>query len=823
MSQLDNGSFTNGTYDDTTESVQRESGDIAAGTSQDEPKERGGTGVTHERNDLGVSQSRGKGEKVTTDADVDDPSLDEDDDDEVDLSCGLWRLRTNIFGSWFSNLYMFAAIAGLSSMFSFMARRIVSVQLESLEKQFKIDNTYAGLFETTAKVGLLVTILFSGHFTRKVHMPVIIGIAGIIQGILLMAPAFLQLADPYTLPNLSNENGTNTSHVSDKYMCGANIFSDNTSSIKQIQNSTEEPNKAALVVVLVAQTIKGIAESFHTAYLPTLYMDNNMVDKSKMSLFLGIRYFIDGLSGPIGTEINGILTEIPIDLKDTKMSSKDGRFVAAWWLAFLIFGAGLVVTSFPLLLFPKTLISERQRRRMLRLANQKFSGGEGAEEADTMDKKKTDNKTSVPRIVIDSDGEKKSLNSHEMDTIDGHPRYITDRKGSSVSVDTHLGRKLSLFPPLDGPTERKLSLTGNIVFDQPAKPDQPASTDTETASFSELLRDLPKSFLRLVKNPIFVLGIVDITVISIPLTGMYMFRNVYMTMEYNVPMSEVALASSITSAVGTLSGTVFSSWLTTKANSKLHLQWIIMATYLFQVAFNPMFLIFGCDNKPVYGDTGTMGIPMNATADCDCTYSQQLLSCGDDGNNYLSPCYAGCKEVTGNIFTKCGHMVNSSFGTTVTPGVCSSDCHNNFLLYAILHGVQYMVEGATMIPRWLLILRIVDPQDRGFATSFYIFFYTITSIPSSNIFGKLIDNACFIWDGDLCHLYDRDIIRYLMSGLDVGVNVVSILTNLPTLILLWLEHRRMQKEKKKKKEEGEEDGKKDQTENINKDTETHRF
>ncbi|KAI8759481.1 solute carrier organic anion transporter family member 2A1 [Biomphalaria glabrata] len=367
-----------------------------------------------------------------------------------------------------------------------------------------------------------------------------------------------------------------------------------------------------------------------------------------------------------------------------------------------------------------------------------------------------------------------------MNRLFSHPENRITIQQNYLSVS-----RLSVFPPLEGPTERKVSLSGEIVFDQPLSPK--ADKNQNESTLIELIKDLPRSFLRLIKTPMFLLMIIDICAISMPLSGMYMFRNIYITMEYNVPMSEVAMATSVTSTVGTAGGTILSTWLASKAKSKLTLQWIIMGTYLIQVAVNPLFLIFGCDNKSVYGASGSIGLPINLTAGCDCSNSKQLLSCGDDGNNYLSPCHAGCTGVNGKVFTDCQGLVNSSFGTTVTPGLCSTDCHDNFLLYVILHGVQYLVESGTMIPRWLLMLRIVEPQDRGFATSFFIFFYNIMSIPSSNVFGQFIDNACFIWDGQVCNLYNRDSIRYLMSGIDVGVNVLSIMTNLPMLIILWLE------------------------------------
>ncbi|KAK6982042.1 solute carrier organic anion transporter family member 1A1 [Biomphalaria glabrata] len=152
-----------------------------------------------------------------------------------------------------------------------MSKKIVSVQLESLEKQFNINNTYAGFFETASRVGLIATILFAGHFTRKAHIPVVIGTAGIIQGFLLIAPAILQLADPYTLPVLSYVNQSNGSHESDKYMCGATIINETTNGTTLSPNTNKkEISHAALILVMVVLTLKSVTESFHTYYLPSV-------------------------------------------------------------------------------------------------------------------------------------------------------------------------------------------------------------------------------------------------------------------------------------------------------------------------------------------------------------------------------------------------------------------------------------------------------------------------------------------------------------------------------------------------------------------------
>ncbi|KAH9488189.1 hypothetical protein Btru_064802 [Bulinus truncatus] len=286
---------------------------------------------------------------------------------------------------------------------------------------------------------------------------------------------------------------------------------------------------------------------------------------------------------------------------------------------------------------------------------------------------------------------------------------------------------------------------------------------------------------------------------SIPYSGLSLFRNVYMSNEYNVPMSEVTLASGISTALGHIVGTVSSSYLTSRVNTKLGYLYIIMSSYIFTCLITPLYIVFGCGNEMVYGATGQYGKPVNTSNFCDCSNSRVLISCGDDGQNYLNPCYAGCKDVDGKIFTDCHLLTNSSSGTNVSPGLCESDCHTNFIIYTFLSGLQNVATSMAMIPRRLLVLRIVDPRDRGFATSMFMFFFSFMAIPAPNLFGKVIDDTCLVWDGRFCALYDRDKIRYFLSGLDVGVHGLVQITFFIMLILFKWEERKQKKTLAKEK------------------------
>ncbi|KAI8750463.1 solute carrier organic anion transporter family member 2A1-like isoform X1 [Biomphalaria glabrata] len=736
------------------------------------------------------------------DARVDDEDY-EEEEEEVDVSCGIGPLRTNLFGRRFANLYVFATIMGISAFFSGMVHSVLHVQLTSIEKQFNIDNTKAGLFDTVSRAGHMTTILFAGHFAKTVNIPLTIGLSGMFQGVLLASPGFLQLADPYELPVLPPashfKNVTNITGFGDqaKYMCDAHFIANATSHSKR-PVSTEPTNQVAYIVILVVQAVKGITDTFHSGFLQTLYMDDNMVDKSKMSYFLGIEHIITDLASPVGRQINGYLTEIPIDLKETSMDPKDGRFVAAWWLAFLIFGSCLTLVSFPILLFPRKLISKKKQGQALKNAVVTFAGGTVEEEIEKPISNQLNVEDTIRKPSVVTIGMTHGISGNTQQ------RISSSRKNSLASLGQPGSRRPSLFPPVVTPTERKVSLTGDLIFEQTISPGRKRSNikkQSRTEAIKNVFKDFPRAFLRMLKNPAYLLLLGDIAIVSIPMSGLSIFRSTYVTNQYNVPMSEVTLASGISSAVGHIIGTLASSWLASKVHTRLGYLYIVLGTYVVTVIMTPLYIVFGCDNEPVYGADGPYGVPVNLTGVCDCSLAKVLISCGDDGNNYLSPCHAGCTGMDGKIFTNCAMLANSTLGNSVHPGLCPTKCHTNFIIYVLLHGLQNIASSSATIPRRLFILRIVDPRDRGFATSIFVFFSSLMAIPSPNFFGKMIDDTCLVWDGKFCALYDRDKSRYFISGIDVGVHVVVQITYLLMLALFKWEERKAKRAEAKKSAE----------------------
>jgi solute carrier organic anion transporter family protein 1B len=271
-----------------------------------------------------------------------------------------------------------------------------------------------------------------------------------------------------------------------------------------------------------------------------------------------------------------------------------------------------------------------------------------------------------------------------------------------------------------------------------------------------------------------------------------------------VSMADAATLTAVTQVTGQLFGIVISGYLAKRVTSKTGFVYILIGTHLLALVVTPAYLLLVCNNQPIYGHDGDYGVPVNTTDICGCSGTENLLSCGDDGNLFLSPCYAGCKSVVGNLFTECSGLGEGNTTMNVVTGLCPTDCRTNFLIYIVLHAVHAVSWSMSSIPGQLLTLRMVDPRDRGFASSIFTFCSTIASIPAPNIFGRIIDGTCLMWKGNSCSLYDRDKIRYLLSGADIASSALIQFTILLTVYFFKKEERedkaKLQEERRKKEE-----------------------
>lgn len=143
------------------------------------------------------------------------------------------------------------------------------------------------------------------------------------------------------------------------------------------------------------------------------------------------------------------------------------------------------------------------------------------------------------------------------------------------------------------------------------------------------------------------------------------------------------------SALGILtSGVVLSKF---KPSARKIVMWNVLTTLctaLIFFSYNSM----GCAASDRATALTVMQINQNGTdlcnSNCHCDFVKYSPVCGEDGITYISPCHAGCREMSllesggikGLSNCSCVQQVvegeGRRFGGSATPGACKVDCAN---------------------------------------------------------------------------------------------------------------------------------------------------
>ncbi|GFO01959.1 solute carrier organic anion transporter family member [Plakobranchus ocellatus] len=266
------------------------------------------------------------------------------------------------------------------------------------------------------------------------------------------------------------------------------------------------------------------------------------------------------------------------------------------------------------------------------------------------------------------------------------------------------------------------------------------------------------------------------TMVYIPLEGIvWPFRVKYIMFEYNVSMAVTNTAKGLSSALTHIAGTLIGSLMSRRIATNMGYLRFILITVVLSWLVTSLLMYFGCDNRNIVGLQGGLADLQSVSNHCDCDPTLNLLSCGSDGLTYLSPCYAGCVVSVSAIFTNCSSLTSTDQSGIVTPGLCDVGCFHNFVMFNVLTATQTFIFALNNMPRHLLALRILEPEDRAFGSAFLHFAPYVASLPAPYIFGKWMEQMCLVWSSDHCSLYDRDEIRHLMIGVEVLVAGLTVI------------------------------------------------
>ncbi|XP_071177877.1 solute carrier organic anion transporter family member 2B1-like [Mytilus edulis] len=106
----------------------------------------------------------------------------------------------------------------------------------------------------------------------------------------------------------------------------------------------------SMAIIASGMILQGIVRSPVEPYLID-YIDTN-VKQSSTAAYLGVISSVAILGPAISCGLGGYFSQIHVTLQEVSMSSKDHRWIGAWWLGFIVFGTLSIVSGIPIMFFP---------------------------------------------------------------------------------------------------------------------------------------------------------------------------------------------------------------------------------------------------------------------------------------------------------------------------------------------------------------------------------------------------------------------------------------------------------------------------------------
>nr|XP_045001997.1 solute carrier organic anion transporter family member 2B1 isoform X2 [Jaculus jaculus] len=247
-----------------------------------------------------------------------------------------------------------------------LAQLMISGYLKSsistVEKRFGLSSQTSGLLAAFNEVGNTTLIVLVSYFGSRVHRPRMIGYGAVLvalAGLLMTVPHFI--SEPY---HYDHSSPGDMSQDFDTSLCltptevGAPAFSnDSCSSYAEAQHLT------VVGIMFTAQTLLGVGgvpiQPFGISYI------DDFAHHSNSPLYLGILFAVTTIGPGMAYGLGSLMLRLYVDIDrmpegGINLTSKDPRWVGAWWLGFLISAGMVALAAVPYFFFPKEMPKEKQ-------------------------------------------------------------------------------------------------------------------------------------------------------------------------------------------------------------------------------------------------------------------------------------------------------------------------------------------------------------------------------------------------------------------------------------------------------------------------------
>ncbi|XP_061168479.1 solute carrier organic anion transporter family member 2B1-like isoform X1 [Saccostrea echinata] len=284
---------------------------------------------------------------------------------DTDEQCGLGCFRP-AFLQRCARVGVFVALYSPVHLCTSAITVYMSSQITTLEKQFGFNSTQSGFLMSCNDIGFLLITIFVAHLARNVHIPRSLFFSTFLFG---LSGIFCSLAY-FLAPDNHKEQNLGSNSSSEKTDLFQNFHHQLCSQLNNTPAESCDPKvvkigapteftTVAIVIIAVCMMAQGFGKAPRQPYIIT-YIDDN-IPKRNTACYLGIITAV-GMFGPgLGFGLGAVFSQMYFTLEEVQINVRDPRWIGAWWLGFIVFGALAVVVSFPLMCFPKRMPGRKKK------------------------------------------------------------------------------------------------------------------------------------------------------------------------------------------------------------------------------------------------------------------------------------------------------------------------------------------------------------------------------------------------------------------------------------------------------------------------------
>ncbi|CAC5378301.1 SLCO2B [Mytilus coruscus] len=282
---------------------------------------------------------------------------------DTEIQCGIGRFKPNCLQCC-ATMKIFTVFYSISALMTSTLSVYIASQITTIEKQFGFTSTQSGLLMSCNDIGYLAVTLFVSYFADKVHAPRVLSFSTLLfgaAGIICAIPYFVSpMYSKSVLPKTSNVSDFLSKMMSSGQLCEASSTFDESNSNMSCSSKSDTHTSVgvandftpvAMAIIAIGMIIQGIGKSPRQAFITT-YIDNN-VKKTQTAVYVGSVMAVAIFGPALGFGLGGLFSKIYVTLEDVNISPRDPRWIGAWWIGFITFGIGSILTGLPVMFFPK--------------------------------------------------------------------------------------------------------------------------------------------------------------------------------------------------------------------------------------------------------------------------------------------------------------------------------------------------------------------------------------------------------------------------------------------------------------------------------------